>query len=128
MYFKVSRGTDLFDKLVACFERAAECDSSSFKWIQSIGGTSFRNGWWDIGGGVSSVTFKGAPPRGWTKAGVKYGPNEYLPSSAKMYNDLRSKIEELPHVSFTDLNCILKYDPREGRTPKHILSSWICLA
>jgi hypothetical protein len=111
MFIKIPKGSELYDKCNEIMDRMVEYDKASFEWAKSQGATSIRGGWFDIAGGISTAEFPNKPPKGWVKAGHKFGDNEYSPGKSAAGKDIQKAINGLKKMTFDEFNKAFSFDP-----------------
>lgn len=105
MKYKVNKGTELFDKLVAFQSKMTEVNNKALELCKELGGKRFSvNG--EIAGGISSIEFD-EQPKGWRKTSLK---GFYQPSDFKKNKEVIDKMRSLPRLSFKDFNEIVGYE------------------
>lgn len=125
-YYKIEKGTETFDKMVAVRSRMAETRTEAKKLLESIPNsleTYYEAG--EIAGGIYLVGFDGldSVPDNWVindrytgagKAGARYArPHK----KSKHVKEIRKKIQSLPTVSYSDFNSPIGYSwITNGRT------------
>lgn len=107
MFYKISVGTPLFDRLLKFREKMSKCNDAAFKLVKELGYTEFRlNG--HIAGGISMIKIEGKAPKNWERVSKKI--RAYMPKRIIENKELWDKINKLPLVEPNDLNKILKYE------------------
>jgi hypothetical protein len=110
MFTKISKGTQLFEKLNSLMDKGQQYDFDSIKFAEDIGGKSPRYEHGKLYGGISTIVFDGKPPKGWVKAGPKYEPNEYMPGKTIAGKQWQKTIDAMPCVTNNEFNSIIGYD------------------
>lgn len=115
MYFKVEKGSPLYDNLIDLMKKAKYVQEEARKLVFELGYLQYRQRSWVLWGGISSILIpKDKPvPKDWSKADDGYMPRKYRKST----RDLAEKIKQLPVVEHDELNDLLGYDSNSSKTP-----------
>ena len=109
MYYKVLKGTKLYDQLTELMKECRRCNNASLKLAKEVGAVSVRGARMRLAGGISSFLIETGKPDGWKASGTNI-PNEYYPSKLKANKELRERIDNLPVVTYKQLNDMVGYD------------------
>jgi len=110
MYVKILKTDPLGLKIQEMWDRAHECGQAALSWAKQQGGDYIREGYFNLGGGITTVHFNSIPPKGWIKAGRKYEKGEYMVSDARNGEELRKQVDALPIVTKEEFNALFGYN------------------
>lgn len=115
MRFKVLKGTQLFDELVALSNELSRCRKEALKIMKEVGGTYIRGCNMVVGGGISAIALP-EKPDGWRNAYTDM-KGEYMPRNDRASGKaLADKIKVLPVVEYEVFKKLIKYDYHDHDT------------
>jgi len=110
MYLKIKKETNLYEQLMALFERKKEINKFFEDLAISVGAKGHGTNNWHFAGGSGAFTFDGEPdPKLWVK--VRNNIGWYTPRACKANKELFAKIASQPAIPWNDLNKILQFKP-----------------
>ncbi|HQV53974.1 MAG TPA: hypothetical protein PLX17_00585 [Chitinophagaceae bacterium] len=108
MKFKILKGTELYNQLVALRKKIDHVQSESAKLAKEFGGGEVATSGRNLAGGIDAVEFK-EKPEGWKVVGETW-QKLFYPKSDKSNKEIHEKIQALPVVKFEELNSLVKFD------------------
>jgi DNA-directed RNA polymerase subunit N (RpoN/RPB10) len=105
MKFKISKGTETFNKLVELKEKVITVNEAARAVVNELGASKYCHRSHHLAGGISALVFD-KKPEGYKEVGEKY-QNFFYPKVAN--KAALEKIESLTLVEFDDLNKIVGF-------------------
>lgn len=110
MYFITEWYTETGKKFATLNQERVRCHEAQIKLANSLGATSWRSARFCAFGGFSSLIFPEAQDSKLWK-NVNDSENEWMPKlNSKAGKELRKQIDDLPKITFEDLNLCAGYD------------------
>lgn len=109
MYWKVLKGTELFDKLDHIRMGVIAAQNCAWDLAKKQGAESVRGDMFILAGGISGMHFPNGKPSGYKKVYSSHFTDCYMPSDIKKNDKLLAEIKALPRIEYTALNDVLKY-------------------
>lgn len=107
MYYKVEKGTEIYNKLDKVWDKMIKYNNISLEFIKSIGFNKFGVSHKGVAGGVSCIE-SDYKPEGFKQVG-KTHQNLFYPKQNN--KELLKRIEELPIVSYSEYNDVIGFVP-----------------
>ena len=105
MKFKVSKGTNLYEKFMVLGAKISLVNNESRELVESLGAKKFCKKQNIAYGGIGAIQFE-EKPRGWKMVGEQ-GQNLYYPKATE--KELNIKFNALPTISFDEINEMVKF-------------------
>lgn len=112
MYYKILKGTALFQTLTDIDNRRREVNTAALKFALRFNteGSHLSLGDMEIlGGGLSGILFEHKPDN-WVKTATRYYSNVYRPKKCKANAELIQEWESLPIISRSEVNKALNFE------------------
>ncbi|HAH24928.1 MAG TPA: hypothetical protein DCL77_14440 [Prolixibacteraceae bacterium] len=115
MYFKIEKGTEVFNKLDVLHGRIQEVNKTAKELVKKLGGNRYCGDQNRLAGGIDAIEFE-QKPEGYRSVGGKWD-NLYLPNARNKVNN--QLIAELPTLQYDELNSIVGFKgPQTAPHPK----------
>lgn len=123
MKFKISKGCDLYDELVAIQKKGSAAINAANKLCKQLGANSYipeREAAW---GGIMAFEFKDTPPEGFKPVYKKHQDNLYYPKATKKNKPLHVQINTLPSITYDQINKLVGFKQQTVTTKGNLY--WI---
>jgi len=122
MKYKILKGTKLFDQFIELKKKMVTAKKAAKELVKEVAPVDTE--WYapheSIAGGVDAFIIPGGKPDGWVNAYIPHEKDVYRPKKTLANKELLDKIANLPVVSTSDFNSIIKYDWRKTGAKKQL--------